>query len=403
MAKQKFSSQLNDWRCKNKNQLLLVIATLFWMGLYTYPSLFTPYLDEIGATLTQSGLILGGYGFTQMILRLPLGIWSDYLQKKKTFVIAGMTFALMSALGLILTHDIWLIFIFRAMGGVAAAFWVQISALYMNYNVNDSTMAVGHLSLVNSAAIIAATFIGGQIIARFGYPKGFGLGAVFAAIGLILCLLLPEDQAITREEIEAGLPVLEGLKLSLGDKGLIWGSLFAAVTQFLSYSGAQGFLPQYASNLGVSASRISIMVAINKVASLLAIVLVSQVLLRYFRLKQILTASMLINTLLLFSIPLAKNYLTLLIIMFFLGIVSTTQMTYFMDAATSHIPSERRATGLGFFQAVYGIGMVAGPAVTGAIAELYSLSQAFVVAAFVGLVAVALMIWKLPDRAAIRK
>ena len=47
--------------------------------------------------------------------------------------------------------------------------------------------------------------------------------------------------------------------------------------------------------------------------------------------------------------------------------------------------------------------MVAGPAVTGAIAELYSLSQAFVVAAFVGLVAVALMIWKLPDRAAIRK
>ena len=158
-----------------------------------------------------------------------------------------------------------------------------------------------------------------------------------------------------------------------------------------------------ASNLGVSASRISIMVAINKVASLLAIVLVSQVLLRYFRLKQILTASMLINTLLLFSIPLAKNYLTLLIIMFFLGIVSTTQMTYFMDAATSHIPSERRATGLGFFQAVYGIGMVAGPAVTGAIAELYSLSQAFVVAAFVGLVAVALMIWKLPDRAAIRK
>ena len=403
MAKQKFSSQLNDWRCKNKNQLLLVIATLFWMGLYTYPSLFTPYLDEIGATLTQSGLILGGYGFTQMILRLPLGIWSDYLQKKKTFVIAGMTFALMSALGLILTHDIWLIFIFRAMGGVAAAFWVQISALYMNYNVNDSTMAVGHLSLVNSAAIIAATFIGGQIIARFGYPKGFGLGAVFAAIGLILCLLLPEDQAITREEIEAGLPVLEGLKLSLGDKGLIWGSLFAAVTQFLSYSGAQGFLPQYASNLGVSASRISIMVAINKVASLLAIVLASQVLLRYFRLKQILTASMLINTLLLFSIPLAKNYLTLLIIMFFLGIVSTTQMTYFMDAATSHIPSERRATGLGFFQAVYGIGMVAGPAVTGAIAELYSLSQAFVVAAFVGLVAVALMIWKLPDRAAIRK
>lgn len=403
MAKQKFSSQLKHWRSSNRNQLLLVIATLFWMGLYTYPSLFTPYLEGIGATLTQSGLILGGYGFTQMILRLPLGIWSDYLQKKKSFVIAGMTFALISALGLMFTHEIRLIFIFRAMGGVAAAFWVQISALYMNYNADNSTTAVGHLGFVNSAGIIAATFIGGQIIARFGYPQGFGLGAVFAAIGLLLCLLLPEDQAPSKEEAEAGLPVLEGLKLSLSDKGLIWGSFFAAVTQFLSYSGAQGFVPQYAANLGLSASQISIMVTINKAASLLAIVLVSQVLLRYFRLKQILTVSMLINTLLLFAIPLARNYLTLLIIMFFLGIVSTTQMTYLMDAATSHIPAERRATGLGFFQAVYGIGMVVGPTVTGAVADLCSLSQAFLVTAFVGLAAVVLMIWKLPDRGAIRK
>ncbi len=403
MTGQEFSSSLSNWRSRNKSRLLLVIATLFWMGLYTYPSLFTPYLEEVGATLTQSGLILGGYGFTQMILRLPLGIWSDYLQKKKAFVIAGMTAALISALGLMFTQEIGMIFIFRAMGGVAAAFWVQVSALYMNYKIDDSTSAVGHLGFVNSAGIIVATFIGGQIIARFGYPKGFGLGAVFAAIGLMLCFLLPEDKAEIREDGQAGLSVLEGLKLSLHDKGLIWGSLFAAVSQFLSYSSAQGFLPQYASNLGVSASHISIMVTISTLARLIAIVLVSKILLRFFRPKQILTASMLVNALLLFTIPFSKNYLILLIIMFLLGIVSATQMTYFMDAATSHIPSERRATALGFFQAVYGIGMVVGPAVTGAVADVYSLSQAFIVAAFVGLAAVALMIWKLPDRAAIRK
>ena len=219
----------------------------------------------------------------------------------------------------------------------------------------------------------------------------------------MLCFLLPEDKAEIREDGQAGLSVLEGLKLSLHDKGLIWGSLFAAVSQFLSYSSAQGFVPQYASNLGVSASHISIMVTISTLARLIAIVLVSKILLRFFRPKQILTASMLVNALLLFTIPFSKNYLILLIIMFLLGIVSATQMTYFMDAATSHIPSERRATALGFFQAVYGIGMVVGPAVTGAVADVYSLSQAFIVAAFVGLASVALMIWKLPDRAAIRK
>lgn len=402
MAEQNFPSQLDNWRSRNKNRLLLIIATLFWMGLYTYPSLLTPYLEEIGATLTQAGVILGGYGFTQMILRLPLGIWSDYLQKKKTFVIAGLVSVVLSALGLMFTQEVRMIFIFRALGGVAAAFWVQISALYMNYNVDDITSAVSHLSFVNSAGTIIATFVGGQVIARFGYQSGFGLGAVFSAIGLMFCFLLPEDKLEEKKEGEARQSVLKGLKLSLQDKGLIWASLFAAVSQFLTYSSAQGFVPQYASNHGVPASRISIMVTINTVARLVAIVLVSRVLLRYFQPKQILLAAMLFNALLLFTLPLANNYLTLLIIMFFLGLVSATQMVYFMDAATGHIPSERRATALGFYQAAYGLGMVAGPAVTGAVADVSNLPQAFIVAGSIGLVAVGLMLWKLPDRPAIQ-
>ncbi len=402
MTEEKNLSRLDNWRSQNKSPLLLVIATLFWMALYTYPSLLTPYLEEVGATLTQAGIILGGYGFTQMILRLPLGLWSDYLQKKKTFVIAGLVSALISALGLMFTQEVWIIFIFRALAGVAAAFWVQISALYMNYNVDDSTSAVSHLAFVNGAGTIVATFVGGQVIARFGYQSGFGLGAVFSAIGLLLCFLLPVDKLKIKKGAEKRQPVLKGLKLSLQDKGLVWGSLFAAVSQFLTYSSAQGFVPQYASGHSISASQISIMVTINTLARLVAIVLVSRVLLRFFRPKQILLTAMLINALLLFSIPLAKNYLTLLIIMFLLGLVSATQMTYFMDAATSHISSERRATALGFYQATYGIGMVAGPAATGAIADVSNLSQAFIVAGFVGIVATGLMFWKLPDRAAIQ-
>ena len=395
-------SRLDDWRFRNKGRLLLVIATLFWMGLYTYPSLLTPYLEDVGASLTQAGLILGGYGFTQMILRLPLGIWSDFLQKKKVFVIAGLASALISVLGLMLTQEIFLIFIFRALGGVAAAFWVQMSALYMNYNVENSTAAVSHLGLVNSGGTIIATFIGGQVIARLGYQSGFGLGAIFAGMGLVLCFFLPEDKLAPNEEVATAKSVLEGLKLSIKNQGLIWGSIFAAVSQFLTYSSAQGFVPQYASNHGVSASQISIMVTISTIARFIAIVLVSRILLRYFRPKQILLVSMLINAFLLFAIPLAQSYMSLVIIMFLLGLVSATQMTYFMDAATSHMPAERRSTAVGFYQAAYGIGMVAGPTLTGAIADVSTLSSAFLVAGFIGLLAVGLMAWKLPDRAAIQ-
>ena len=69
-----------------------------------------------------------------------------------------------------------------------------------------------------------------------------------------------------------------------------------------------------------------------------------------------------------------------------MGIVSATQMTCFMDAATSHIPSERRAAALGFFQAVYGIGVVVDLLLQEP-SRMSTAFLAFIVAAFVGLAA----------------
>ncbi|NLJ94650.1 MAG: MFS transporter, partial [Clostridiaceae bacterium] len=81
--KQEKSKVIKKFDKINPSQLLLAIVIFYWMSLYTYPSLLTPYLSEIGATLTQAGLIVGSYGFTQMILRFPLGVYADHIGKKK--------------------------------------------------------------------------------------------------------------------------------------------------------------------------------------------------------------------------------------------------------------------------------------------------------------------------------
>ncbi|GAA3322733.1 hypothetical protein GCM10020331_043790 [Ectobacillus funiculus] len=45
------------------------------------------------------GLVLGSYGLTQMLLRVPLGIWSDRIGKRKVFILLGMLCATLSSLG----------------------------------------------------------------------------------------------------------------------------------------------------------------------------------------------------------------------------------------------------------------------------------------------------------------
>lgn len=368
------------------------------MSLYTYSSLLTPYVDKVGATLTQAGLIVGSYGFTQMILRFPLGILSDYLEKKKIFVSLGMLFALVSSIGLMLTQNVWLILFFRGLAGVAASFWVQITSLYINYS-SDNTIAISQLNFVNNLGLIIGIFLGGQIISQWSYKIGFAFGAIFAGTGLLLSFFLPSDKPlqVEKRKFENGQNIIKK-RLGFIDKDLIWGSVFGALSQYLTFSTSQGFVPQYAAILGASTSEVSMMNTINAVARVVAIALVGKVLLNIFNSKHILIVSMFIYTLAILMIPFVINYYLLYIIMFLLGMCSGTQMTYFMDAATSHINPAYRSSAMGFYQAMYGVGMVVGPSITGLVADISSIPISFISVSLVGLFAAILMVIKLPDR-----
>lgn len=386
---------------RKASHLLLIITALYWMSLYTYPSLLTPYLDQVGATLTQAGFIVGSYGFTQMTLRFPLGLWSDYLGRKRIFVMAGLFTAMISALGLMLTQSVWLIFVFRALAGVAASFWVQISSLYMNYNADQATESVSQINFVNSTGQIVAIFIGGQLIAARGYPAGFGLGVVFGLAGFILCFALPPDQPDPSRQQTAGARQKTGNKLSFTDPGLLWGSLLAALSQVLTFSTSHGFVPQYAADMGAGTANISLMTTLNAIARIIAIALAGRVLIRRFSPKQLLISSSLLYAVLILLLPLTRTFPLLVASMFLMGMCAGIQMTYLMDAATSHIETGSRSTAMGFYQAVYGIGMVVGPSVMGAVSDAWGMAAGFLIIGVIGLFA-ALLTWRnLPDRAAI--
>ena len=75
---------------KRNEGLLLATVFLFWFSVYTYPSFLTTYaVDGLGATKVMAGMIVGSYGLTQMALRVPLGILSDVLKRRKPFVMLG--------------------------------------------------------------------------------------------------------------------------------------------------------------------------------------------------------------------------------------------------------------------------------------------------------------------------
>ena len=69
--------------------------------MYTYPSFLSGYVQNVlGAGSVLVGMIVGSYGFVQMLLRIPLGICSDRVKKRRVFVQAGFLATILSGAGL---------------------------------------------------------------------------------------------------------------------------------------------------------------------------------------------------------------------------------------------------------------------------------------------------------------
>lgn len=77
---------------KKSRQLLSIVIVFFWASEYCHVPYFTPYLTLLGFSMTAIGFMVGVYGFTQMIVRIPLGIYTDVSDSYKGVVVMGTLF-----------------------------------------------------------------------------------------------------------------------------------------------------------------------------------------------------------------------------------------------------------------------------------------------------------------------
>ena len=74
---------------RRSTRFFLLGIVLYWMGLYVYVPILPVYAQSMGASLSLVGLIVASYGVVQLLLRIPLGVASDWLGRRKPFVLAG--------------------------------------------------------------------------------------------------------------------------------------------------------------------------------------------------------------------------------------------------------------------------------------------------------------------------
>lgn len=352
--------------------LFCIVTSLYWFSMYTYVPNLSTYAESLGATHKMVGLILGSYGFTQMLLRIPLGIFSDRINKRKIFINLGILTSLLSALAMGILKSPVCLLIFRGMSGVAAATWVTFTVLFSSYfPENDASKAIGYINSFNSLGQMIAMLLGGIIAQYLGSQSPFFLAFAGGTLALILSFRIVE-QKIDRK------PVKISTLVSVGkDKNLLVVSGLGILIQLLTFATVFGFTPIVAETIGASKFELGLLSTLSTLPVIFASAMSGSIFAKRFGEKKTLINGFLITSFSCIVIPFINDLTLLYLSQIIGGFGRGLVMSLLMGLSIKTVEPDRRATAMGFFQAIYGIGMSIGPVLVGFLSDTVGLNWGF--------------------------
>ncbi|PUU88808.1 MAG: major facilitator superfamily protein [Halanaerobium sp.] len=368
---------------KNKNniRLFILVTAFYWFSMYAYIPTFSPYIESLGASHKMIGLILGSYGFTQMLIRIPLGIYSDRINKKNIFVNIGILLSFLSTAGMWFAETPALILVFRSLAGASAATWVSFTVLFSSYFEKDDTAhAIGLINASNKSGQVVGMLLGGIIAQALGQQFPFLLAAAGAVVGFSLSLKVDEKkdvdhQAITFKEI---------LKVAR-NKSLLTVSFLAILMMMISHSTTFGFIPVAAKNLGATSFHLGLLTTITTIPGILSSYLSGSYFSQRLGEKNTVTVGFSLLALSCLLVPLIDHLYLLYFNQMLNGFAQGMIFPVLMGLSIKNVEANKRGTAMGFFQAIYGLGMFTGPIFVGTISDLAGLKMGFWMIGLVGI------------------
>ncbi len=362
--------------------LFFVVACMFWFAQYVYIPFLTPHLLALNVSAFAVGFIVGAYGLTQMILRIPLGIFADYLQNHMFIIRIGIFFAAISSIGLMIFPSTLLLFTANAVSGMASSAWISFTVLYSSfYAENEASKAVGSIMMANNIGILTAYVVGGLLYETTGIEPLFMASFVVGCVGLVLSFFIP-NQVGAKSSFS-----FKGLVSVVKDKSLWLYAIFTSISNLIAFATAVNFSQQMAKELGANGFSLGATSSLYTLGALSGSIFVrkgyserlgnKKSLLLGFSLLAIYCFAMFINR------HLAVIYLLQFICGFSGSVIGSSMMAMTLKTANAEV----KTTAMGFYQSVYSIGMTLGPILMGALVDSFNanLRPAFLVIGIIAL------------------
>ena len=356
--------------------IVIVVVFLYWAGLYLYMSTLSVYVQAKVNNLAVAGSILSMYGLWQMIVRLPIGIGADWLGRRKPFIIVGML--LVGAGAWVLGHagTTGGLYLGRAITGLAAGTWVPLVVVFSSlFKPSESVKAAAILTMVASAGKIVATASNGFInSASGGYSLAFELAAGLALAALAVMLFFPEQR-----QPKTGMNINKFGRLVIR-RDVLLPSLLNAVIQYGDWAATFSFIPIVAKNMGANGIVTSSLLSMNMTVVVLGNFLAAS-LERRFGARNLSAACFILLALGIGAAAAAPGLAFLFVAQAIIALAVGIGYPVMMGLSISKVEGSERTIAMGLHQAVYAIGMFAGPWLSGLLSNSLGISPMFAITA----------------------
>lgn len=353
-------------------KLMPLIVMLFWFAQYVYIPYQTPYLTGIGVPAGTVGVIVGAYGISQLVMRLPVGVMADHVGKHKRFIIMGGLFAGLGSLCRILMPNGTGFLVANLFSGLASAMWICFMVCYTGFYPADRQQeGFSRIILHNNAGILAAFVFATLLYSRISMS---GLCVVSTISGLmaaaLACCMNSDHPVGKRPGIRELLPICL-------NKRLIFFALLALVQQGIQMATTMSFTNQVLRDLGASDGTVGVASIVYMISSCGCAALAGTPFIIRMGYKKVVPFGFAALAAYCIFVPTAGSVPLVMALQVLPGLCTGLLLSALTSQAMVEVPKHQKSTANGFYQAVYSVGMTLLPMFTGNVAAASGMTSAY--------------------------
>ena len=359
-------------------------SLLYWAALYIYVPTLPAYVKTRVSTLTEVGVVLSMYGLWSAILRIPTGIAVDATGRTKAALVGGFLLAATGALVMGMGATTGALTFGRALTGASTAVWVPVMVIFAGFFPPErAVFATSLLASSSSLGQVFATGSTGFLNELGGYRLAFLVGAGLAVVAtvIIASVRLPRPERSRARAVNA-----RSVMAVFTRPDVLLPSFASAVCQFGVWAVVFGFLPLLARQLGAGVVVVGLLMTTNLVANTAA---------NFFSTISVTKdnkRALLFGSFGLFAAgavlaAVSRSVPLLFAATVLIGAANGIFYPILLGLSIEKVDLAHRSTAMGIHQAVYALGMFAGPWIGGILSDALGIRAMFAIMAGFCLVA----------------